>query len=342
MTAGSDEDEKLFVRGNHKALWETIPKRFLQALNPNEPASSKVVRGKSLNNPRLWLAEQFSSKENPLTRRVIVNRLWHYLMGRGIVASVDNFGVLGQEPTHPELMDFLAEEFDRQNWSIKTMIRRIVLSQTYRMSSEINPNAIESDPDNKLLHRANIKRLQGEIIRDSMLQISGRLDKKMYGRSVPVHLTPFMQGRGRPGKSGPLDGHGRRSIYIEVRRNFVSPFMLAFDTPTPFNTVGRRNQSNVPAQALILMNDPFVADQAKAWAKTVIQKNLAATEMVDQIYLTALGRKPSADEMKRSLRFIEQFAEENQIKADDISKNESLWADFCHVMFNLKEFIYIK
>src|SRR5262249_54545860 len=157
----------------------------------------------------------------------------------------------------PELLDYLASDFVKRGWSTKQMIRSLVLSQTYQMSSHLT-DAESADPDNQLWNRMPIKRLEGEAIRDSLLAVSGRLDRAPFGKSVPIHLTQFMQGRGRPKDSGPLDGNGRRSIYISVRRNFLSPMMLAFDTPNPFSTVGRRTVSNVPAQALILMNDPLV------------------------------------------------------------------------------------
>ena len=187
-------------------------------------------------------------------------------MGRGIVSTTDNLGVMGEPPSHPELLDFLATEFIRQNWSMKSLIRRIALSATYRQESYPVKEFAAQDPDNRWLYHMPIRRLSGESIRDTLLCLSGRLDRTSYGASVPVHLTSFMTGRGQPSQSGPLDGNGRRSIYLESRRNFLSPFMLAFDTPIPFSTVGRRNVSNVPAQALILMNDPFVAEQAEKWA----------------------------------------------------------------------------
>ena len=146
--------------------------------------------------------------------------------------------------------------------SIKRLIRQLVLSSSYQMSSAVDPAAVVVDPANTLLHHARVRRLEGEVIRDAMLAISGRLDESMFGQSIPVHLTEYMKARGLPETSGPLDGAGRRSIYIAVRRNFIAPMMLAFDTPIPFTTIGRRNSSNVPSQALILLNDPLVAQQA--------------------------------------------------------------------------------
>src|SRR5262249_25621732 len=155
-------------------------------------------------------------------------------------------------PTHPELLDYLAARFVRADWSVKKLIRELVLSSAYQMSSHPEQKAEQIDPQNLLLHRMRVRRLEGEVIRDSLLALSGQLDERLYGKPVPVPLPPFQDGRGRP-MSGPLDGDGRRSIYLAVRRNFLSSFLLAFDTPIPFSTVGRRTVSNVPAQALILM-----------------------------------------------------------------------------------------
>src|SRR5262249_19083019 len=157
--------------------------------------------------------------------------------GEGIVRSPDDFGVQGQVPTHPELLDWLATEFVRQKWSIKQMHRLMVLSTAYRQSSRATPEqsakAVTADPQNKLLHRQNVKRLEAEAIRDSILAASGRLDLKLEGPGVLPYLTEHQVGRGRPA-SGPLDGNGRRSIYLQVRRNFINPMFTAFDYPTPF------------------------------------------------------------------------------------------------------------
>ena len=171
------------------------------------------------------------------------------------------------------------------------MIRQLVLSRTYRMSSRPSAEAVAADPVNVWLHSMRVRRLQGEAIRDAMLSVSGRLDTAYLGKSVPVYLSPHMIGRGRP-KSGPMDGNGRRTIYIGVRRNFLSSMMLAFDTPQPFSTVGRRTKSNVPAQALILMNDPFVVGQAGLWAKRLLAlEKLDTGGRISAMYRQAFGRR---------------------------------------------------
>jgi hypothetical protein len=335
LSDGTGEDEKVFIRGNHKTMGSVATRHFLSAISDRalNPADGSG---------RLQLAQKMTAPNNPLTTRVAVNRIWHHLFGRGIVGSVDNFGVLGELPTHPEMLDYLAREFASDGQSIKRMIKRLVLTRTYRMSSKTSVEGDAVDPANLLLHHARIRRLQGEAIRDSLLSVAGNLDLKMYGPPIPVHLTSFMSGRGRPRNSGPIDGAGRRSVYISVRRNFLSPMMLAFDTPIPFNAIGKRNKSNVPAQALILMNDPFVIGQAKIWADKLIKQGKERPERIVDVYLTAVGRPPTPSESQNAIEFINLQAESLGISADDVNNNLEVWQDFCHVVVNLKEFIYIR
>ena len=188
-----------------------------------------------------------------------------------------------------------------------------------------------------------MKRLEGEVIRDAILAVSGRLDRTPFGPSIPIHLTPFMQGRGRPSNSGPIDGDGRRSIYISVRRNFLSPMMLAFDTPSPFSTVGRRTISNVPAQALILMNDPLVIDQAKRWADRLLADSSQTPEQrIDALYLTGLARKATDVEKLEAMAFLNAYLEQSSQAPDAAELTREAWANLCHVMFNVKEFIFVE
>ncbi|PQO37968.1 PSD1 and planctomycete cytochrome C domain-containing protein [Blastopirellula marina] len=337
MWDNSAEQEHLLIRGNTRNPSASVERRLLTVLEDSPTQFDPHGSG------RLQLAQQMMAPENPFASRVAVNRVWHYLMGRGIVRSVDNFGVLGEEPTHPELLDYLASEFIDNGWSLKQMIRRVVLSQTYQMSSvQVDP-AETADPKNDLFHRAQVKRLGGEAIRDSLLMVSGNLDETMYGPSVKVYLTAFMQGRGRPGNSGPLDGAGRRSIYLEIRRNFMSPMMLAFDTPQPITTIGRRNQSNVPAQSLIMLNDPFVLGQCELWAKRAIAEtpddaNLRFERMVEQ----AFSRKPTDAERALADEFLTTHSQALQIDPQQRLVSVELWRDLAHVLVNAKPFIFVR
>jgi hypothetical protein len=325
MYDGTGLDGQVFIRGSPKALGAASPRRFLEAMAGDTPMSIKQGSG------RLELARQMTDPTcNPLIARVMVNRIWQHLFGRGLVGSVDNFGVLGERPTHPELLDYLADRFVKDGWSVKKMIRLLVLTRAYQMSSKADAKADTADPDNRLLHRMSLRRLEGEAIRDAMLAVSGRLDERMYGPSMPVYLTDFQDGRGKPG-SGPLDGGGRRSLYLATRRNFLSSFLLAFDTPIPFSTVGKRTLSNVPAQALILMNDPFVHLQAATWAKRVRSEPGTDRERIERMYLSAFARPASEKEVTAALAYL----------ADNKADEAKAWGDLCHVLLNTKEFIFL-
>jgi len=335
MWDGSAVNQKLFVRGNPDRRGQEVPRRMLEALG------GQPIKVTDPGSGRLSLAVELVRGRNPLVARVMVNRVWHHLFGRGLVPTVDNFGIQGQPPSHPELLDWLADRFRHERWSIKTMVRRLVLSRTYRMSSRPTPVAIAADPANVWLHSMRIRRLQGEAIRDAMLSVSGRLDRSYLGKSVPVFLSPHMIGRGRP-KSGPMDGNGRRTIYIGVRRNFLSSMMLAFDTPQPFSTVGRRTKSNVPAQALILMNDPFVVAQAGLWAKRLLaREKLDTGGRIESMYRQAFGRRPTQEERAAASGFLVEQGRRYGLTDQQGPSDARPWSDLCHVMFNAKEFIFI-
>ncbi len=331
MADGTGENEHVFIRGNHRTLGPEVPRRFLEAIAGADQPAPRHGSG------RLDLACRMIDPSNPLLARVMVNRLWQHHFGEGLVRSVDNFGVLGERPTHPELLDFLAGEFVRRRWSIKAMHRLMVLSHAYRMTSRPQSDGDRLDPQNRLLHRMPLRRLEAECVRDALLAVSGRLDRRQYGPGVLPYLTSFMIGRGRP-PSGPLDGAGRRSIYVNVRRNFLTPMFLAFDYPIPFTTMGRRSVSNVPAQALTMMNNPFVIQQARRWADRVLAGPAASPrQRIARLYETAFGRPPSESEMSEALAFLAE-----QGKQYGSPDNPRAWADLCHVLVNVKEFIFIE
>jgi cytochrome c553 len=334
---GEGVDEHVFLRGSHKNLGDVVPRGFLQAIaGPSVPSDAPGSR-------RLEIARLVTDPSNPLTARVFVNRVWHHLFGRGIVPTVDDFGVMGQPPTHPELLDYLADRFVKEGWSLKRLVRAIVLSSTYQMSSlSSDPRATEVDPQNTLLHHLPVRRLEAEAIRDAILAVSGRLDRTAYAPPVEVYLTPFMEGRGKPQASGPLDGDGKRSVYVSVRRNFLPPTMLAFDFPVPFNTIGRRSVSNVPAQALILLNDPFVVGQAKVWAANVLaEPGRSPRQRVERMYERAFARPPTDQEADEAIAFIHAQGEAMGLSENERVNDVRPWADLAHVLFNVKEFIFL-
>ncbi len=265
-------DQPLFERGNHQQPSDDVPRRFIEAID--------ATPYDTLLSGRRQLAEDLLRDDNPFTRRVIVNRLWHHLFGRGIVPTPDNFGRLGETPSHPELLDWLAQRFADDGWSLKAAIRLMVTSSAWQRDSRPAPAATEIDPQNRLLAHAHIRRLEAEAIRDGLLAASGELSGEMYGAPVG-------------GESN------RRSIYIRVVRNALDPFLRAFDFPEPFTATGRRSVTNVPAQSLTLMNDPLVTASARAWAERILANDELsdAESRMQEMFSTALGRRADAAEI---------------------------------------------
>ena len=321
MADGSGIDGHVYIRGDHENPGDDAPRSFLSAV------PSKMSAAPANSSGRLELAETVVSPDNPLPARVMVNRIWHHLFGRGIVKSVDNFGALGDHPTHPALLDWLARDLIDNGWSLKHTIRRIATSTTYRQSSRRRADAERLDAENSLLHRQNVRPLEAETVRDTLLSLSGSLDPALYGRSIEQPKSQITKARGRPGRHDPLDGHGRRSVYLAVRRNFMNEMMLAFDQPTPFATVGRRNRSNVPAQALALANAPLVHELCERFAERVVAYSRNDAQRLQFAYLLAFGRMPRVREIHRLLPFVEGAEDER-----------ATWFDAMHALLNTTEF----
>jgi hypothetical protein len=271
----------------------------------------------------------------------MVNRVWHHLFGRGIVATPDDFGGMGEMPTHPELLDYMATGFATDGWSIKRLIRRIALSRTFRQSSLPDRQAMLLDPGNQLLHHYSARRLSAEAIRDTILAVSGRLDRTLYGLSIHPHRKKEIDYRKL--WSGPLDGDGRRSVYTKVTRMEGPQFLELFDFPNPMATRGRRDRTNVPAQALALLNDPFVIEQAKFWAEQLVAADHESIkERIRSMFQRAFGRPPSEKEQQRFITLIRQLAGETHSREADLLQNFSVWQDAAHAVFNVKELVYIR
>lgn len=328
MAQGTTENAAVYVRGSHKNLGETVPPRNLTAFGGDSGT-------------RLELANQLTSRNNPLTSRVLVNRLWHHLFGTGIVPTVDDFGPQGQPASNPALLDWLATDHMNAGWSIKHTIRSIVLSATYRQDSKPSASLssqqiAEKDPTNQTLYYMPIRRLTGESIRDAMLMVSSSLNESHYGGSVPTHRTEFMTGRGARG-SGPLDGNGRRSIYLSVYRNFLNPFFATFDTPNPFGPQGRRSTSNVPAQALALMNDPLVIELSNRWGKKIAAQNEKSVDQrIRSMTLAAHASDPTETQLDALRNFLNTQSEVHG------GLNEKAWGDLAHALFNMKSFYFLQ
>ncbi len=286
VVEGDARDMPLFARGSHKQPGKPVPRRFLEAFDA-KPFDTKQ-------SGRLELAEAMLRPDNPLVARVIVNRVWHHLFGRGLVGTPDNFGKLGELPTHPELLDYLATRFVREGWSLKKLIRELALTRTFQLSvfnrmdlPRGEPTAREADPDNRLLTHAHLRRLEAEAIRDAMLQASGSLDRNPLGGSDAFNTN-------------------RRSIYVRVIRNNLDPFLSVFDMPVPATAKGRRDETNVPAQSLTLMNDPFVISLAERLANRVRNDKTLTTPgaQIRRLFQLTLNRDPSGKEITAAKTFL--------------------------------------
>ena len=312
------------IRGETRNLGPKIERGFLQVAFRGEQPKLPADRS-----GRQQLAEWVASPEHPLTARVIVNRLWHHLIGAGLVRTVDNFGSLGERPTHPQLLDHLAGEFMRDGWSIKRAVRRIVLSRTYQIGSQHNEQAWQVDPENRLLWRAHRRRLPAEAIRDSMLAISGRLDLQPGGSPVQG-LGTLVTNNSSNAEQYQTQETRQRSLYLPIIRNELPPILTVFDFADPDLVTGQRAATNVPAQALLLMNSPFVMDCAEQTAKRLLEREFTDDrELVAELYRLVFARDPTTQEADRAVAFLD--LQESSDRTREVAR-------LAHVLFASTEF----
>jgi hypothetical protein len=328
-------DVAVAIRGEPTAKGPLAPRgtiRFLQGI------ASRPEGGSS---GRLEVARSIADARNPLTARVFVNRVWLHLFGEGLVRSPDDFGHLGERPTHPELLDFLALRFVEEGWSLKKLVRSLVSSATWRQSSVAAKEAIAIDPENRLWHHWPRRPMEAEAIRDAMLAVAGRLDPAIGGEPVDPHRA-----KEDPAKrlfSGPLDGRGRRSIYLRMTLMGPPRFLAVFNQPSPQMTVGKRDRSTAPEQALALLNDPFVRSMADAWAerhRTQARGDLR-TGAVAMVF-EGLGRPPKAGEIERLLAMAEACAAARGAPPEDGHGSPTVWHDVSHTILMLPEFSHVE
>ncbi len=327
-------DHPLYKRGDYRTAGDMVPRGYLEVLSASD---MRPARGSG----RFQLAEEIADPGNPLTSRVMVNRIWHYLFGTGIVRTPDDFGHMGEEPSHPALLDYLATRFTQDGWSVKKMVRYLMTTQAFRMTGQENAKGREVDPENRLIHRFPSRRLEAEVIRDSILAVSGRLDRTLYGPSIePNRVEPMPERRLFP---GPLDGNGRRSIYTRITLMQGPSFLEVFNFPDPKTAMGKRDVTNVPAQALTLLNDPFLIQQSEFWSDRLIKEEDASAGLrIDRMFRTALGRPGNIGEVKRFEKAVQDLATLNDVPPAEVLKSKVVWKDIAHAFFNLKEFIYVK
>lgn len=317
--------------GDYQSRGPAMEPGFLSVISyGNAPTEIPPANGHTSGRRRA-LAEWLTSPQNPLTARVFVNRVWHHHFGRGIVPTLDNFGKMGEPPTHPELLDWLALDFMDHGWSIKYLHRLMMTSAAYKMASQYeNSGDLARDPDNIFLWRFRIQRMDAEIVRDTILQASGALNSEMFGPAVfpklqPEVLLAMNKGIWEREEDGPKVW--RRSVYVYRKRGLPFPMFEVFDLPDQNLTCSRRNVSTVPTQALTLLNDDFVLRQAQLFADRVRESAPAGAEaQILAAYEIALSRPPTDVEKQLALDFL---------------KKQKL-VDFTHVLLNLNEFLYLR
>jgi hypothetical protein len=334
---GQAADARVQRRGEPGDQGDVVPRGI--------PKSSS--RGETLSIPpgasgRLELAQWLTRPDNPLTARVLVNRVWQYHFGKGLVATPSNLGLRGELPTHPELLDWLAARFVYDGWSIKKLHRLIVHSRTYQLASGTDESNLARDPGNRCYWRFERRRLEAESIRDAMLSASGRIDR----RAAPDHPFPAIAEwnwtQHSPFKATYPSNH--RSVYLMTQRLLRHPFLALFDGPDTNISTDLRTSATVPLQALYLMNNPFVAEQAAAFARRVTEAESDPAARVDLAFLTAYGRRPDAGERQRGLDYISQYVGEASGNGESSAAAEAqveAWTSYARVLLTANEFVYI-
>jgi len=356
------EPTHLLIRGDAHSPAQEVQPAFLSALGGQlpeireHPVSDILSKYgvQSTSGRRRALAAWLVDPQNPLTARVMANRLWHYHFGKGIVSTPSDFGQTGTAPSHPELLDYLAAELIRSGWQTKRLHRLIMTSSAYRQSSRAaDDHALEIDPDNRLLWRQNLRRLGGEAIRDAVLAVSGQLNSTMEGRGVFPTLSPeVLATQSIPGNGWDESSFAdqcRRSIYVFVKRSLRVPILEAFDVPTPDAPEPARPQTTISPQALILLNGSFMNQQAGDFASR-LQSNLPGDSraQVRRAYRLAFGRAPDDEEMETAIQYLawqsQQWTGQRQANSEAAPEEDaSSYAlkSFCRILFNLNEFVYV-
>ncbi len=334
---GKMGNARIHIRGSEKNLGDEVPRGL-----PEIFGEVKIPEDAS---GRVQFADWIAGEENPLTARVMVNRIWHHLFSRGLVQTVDNFGKLGERPTHPELLDNLAVAFMENGWSVKKMIRRIVLSRTYQLSSEFSKANFKVDPDNEFHWRHRSRRLGAETLRDSILSVSGQLDPE------PMHGS-LVKGFGSFRGWMDINHEKHRTVYLPILRGGVPPLLSAFNFPPPSLVVGNRQSTTVPTQALFLLNSPWVMVQAEYTALEIMKKEKSQEERVELAYLLTMARPANSEEESRALQFLAAYrSEETEDKKGAAEKRRNgepdnrdleAWTALCQSLFASGDFLFVQ
>ncbi len=339
VVEGRPTDTRVLIRGEIDQPTDMVPRGFVTVMtNGTTPSIAPTASG------RKELADWLTTPTNPLIARVAVNRVWQHLFGQGIVPTADNFGATGEKPTNPALLDTLAVQFMKDGWSTKKLIRSLVLSHAYQLSTAHDSAANEIDPDNHLVWRASQRRLDAEAIRDAMLTSSGQLDAAPAKGSLVSTIGDGYIGKGiKPDVFSNYESN-KRSVYLLVVRDFVPDMLEVFDFAEPSLVVASRDVTNVPSQALFMMNNEFVRAQSMAMAKRILATPLDYPARVSLAYQLALSRKPTDAERKRVDQYLLNEARA-LIPSKGGNKDEASalsWSTFCQALFACAEFRYIR
>jgi hypothetical protein len=344
VTEGRVADAPIHIRGSHLTLGTLAPRHVPQVLVDSTPPSFGEAQS-----GRLELARWLIEADHPLTARVMVNRIWRWHFGQGLVNTPDNFGALGDRPTNQPLLDWLAHRFMEGGWSIKALHRLIMLSSTYRMSSvDEDPRGAQVDPENHLLRRMNVRRLEAEAIRDALLAVSGTLDRTMGGSLLTVKNRDYFFNH--TSRDTTAYDSRRRSVYLPVVRNHLYDMFELFDSPDASVTNGDRATTTVAPQALFMLNSDLVLQAARDTAAGLLaRRELSDAGRISRLYETAFGRPPSPDESKRAAAYLDRFeaalrAEAEGADADSTADARRLdaWQALCQVILASSEFISIR
>lgn len=329
---------RINIGGDPHTLGEEVPRGFLQVLDREAAGRPNISDSES---GRRQLAQWLVRRDNPLTARVMVNRIWHHLFGRGLVPSVDNFGKMGEEPSHPGLLDYLAVQFMDQDWSVKSIIREIMLSRSYQLSTGFQRANFENDPDNKLLWRMNRRRLEVEAIRDAMLFVSRELKLEPPRGSPVQRWKRNVQVRTGNKQLEPWDmEQNYRSVYVPVIRTQLSRFFETFDFPESSEADGSRDVTTVATQALFFLNSPFARRQANAASERLLASTADDRDRVKHVYLQVLSREPTRQELERALAFVRSAYDTTNQTESPAPQAQQAWARLYQALFGSAEFRY--
>jgi len=335
-SAADIKDAPVLLKGDPRSQGDVVPRGFLSALGPTAP---EIPDGES---GRLQFAQWIASAQNPLTTRVVANRIWHHHFGRGIVETVDTFGKQGKTPTHPALLDWLAGEFVRRGWSFKEMHRLILTSRAWQQSSATTAAKMKADPANESYWRYSRRRLDAEAMRDAALFVSGRLKTGSPGAHPfpkPNEKNEYPYTQHRPFLQD--YDHEHRTLYLSSRRLGRNPFMELFDGPDPNECTGRRGVSTVPLQALFWMNSDFARDNARSFADRLISASPKPEERITLACHLAYARPPTAEEKRDLAAFALEQAQRLGSTIEPAGKDRRAWTSVCQLLLASNEFVYL-